>query len=106
MSDPADAIASELEAGISEARMRQRIDRRLAEADVMERELAFFNAGIPLHQPVAELFLSAYDGPLDADAIQSAWYRQVLDQPVPRDVTQRIEARRIAADLRAPLKEK
>jgi hypothetical protein len=66
----------------------------------MERELSLYRAGIPLHQKVGGMFLATYDGPLDdPDAIQAAWF-EATDQPVPADVARRIEARRIAAELR------
>ena len=63
--------------------VREALDREKARAADLEtqaqagaaavKELAFLKAGVPTDNPVAKLFVSGYDGPLEADAIKAGW---------------------------------
>jgi hypothetical protein len=63
--------------------VREALDREKARAAELEaraneaagavRELAFMKAGVPTDNPVAKLYITSYDGPLEADAIKAGW---------------------------------
>jgi hypothetical protein len=92
----AEAIAEALEAGIARAReQRANVER----ADELALRLAAHEAGVPMEHPVAALFLNQYSGPVDADHVAAAWYRQVLDREPPADVAERLAERERDARL-------
>lgn len=56
-------------------------DQALIEAAALRRELAILKAGVPTDLPISELFLKAYDGPEEAEAIKQAAIKYGLLQP-------------------------
>lgn len=56
-----------------------------ARAEAAERKLAFAEAGIPLSDKRAQLFVKGYDGELEADKVKAAWneYFGAPAQPQP-----------------------
>jgi hypothetical protein len=90
VTNTAEAIAETLEAGITRAREhRANVER----ADELALRLAAHEAGVPVEHPIAEMFLRQYSGPADADHLEAAWHRQVLDREPPADVTERLAER-------------
>lgn len=55
-------MAEVLESGLAEARERERIAARAAQADALELRNAAMDAGLPVHEHLVELWLNAYDG--------------------------------------------
>lgn len=58
-----------------------------ARAEAAERKLAFAEAGIPLSDKRAQLFVKGYDGELEADKVKAAWTEYFGDpqpQPTPQ----------------------
>lgn len=49
------------------------MERDAKEARAAKRELAFVKAGIDTDTPLGTLFATAYEGPLDKEAIETAW---------------------------------
>lgn len=56
-------------------------DEALAETAQLRRELAVMRAGVPLDSPIGKLFIKAYDGPDDPDAIKAAAVEYGVLQP-------------------------
>jgi len=66
------------------------------ELNQMQRELAFFKAGIPQDDPRMRYFIKGYDGELDADAIRQAavqaGFLQIQTSPEQAQVQEAIAA--------------
>lgn len=91
MSDSNDQFENEQEeqSGKSPIRARMRemeselrtLREKAAEADKLQRELAFSKAGIPMEAPMAKYFVKAYDGEFTPEAIRKAAEEANLVKP-------------------------
>jgi hypothetical protein len=86
-------------------RADKRANEAATRADAAERELAFFRAGLTaedLSSPVGALFVDAYKGELDAEAVKNAWEAvsgtaSAAEEPPPPadDAAQQMERQRL-----------
>lgn len=97
-----DEVVEQVDKNPVRARMRElesevkALRDKAAEADRLQRELAFSKAGIPLDSPMSKYFVKAYDGEITAEAIRKAAEEVNLVQPQkpsPDDSEQRAWAR-------------
>ena len=82
-----DEVVEQTEKNPVRARMRElesevkALRDKAAEADRLQRELAFSKAGIPLDSPMSKYVVKAYDGEVTAEAIRKAAEEANLIQP-------------------------
>ena len=82
-----DEVVEQTEKNPVRARMRELesevkvLRDKAAEADRLQRELAFSKAGIPLDSPMSKYFVKAYDGEITPEAIRKAAEEASLIQP-------------------------
>jgi uncharacterized protein YigA (DUF484 family) len=82
-----DEVVEQVDKNPVRARMRElesevkALRDKAAEADRLQRELAFSKAGIPLDSPMSKYFVKAYDGEITAEAIRKAAEEVNLVQP-------------------------
>ena len=82
-----DEVVEQTEKNPVRARMRElesevkALRDKAAEAERLQRELAFSKAGIPLDSPMSKYFVKAYDGEVTPEAIRKAAEEASLIQP-------------------------
>ncbi len=59
------------------------MERDAKTARAAQRELAFVKAGIDTDSPLGKMFTAAYEGPLDREAINTAWTAVAPSAPPP-----------------------
>ena len=85
--NPVRARMRELESEVKALR------EKAAEAEKLQRELAFSKAGIPMDSPMSKYFVKGYDGEMTAQAVRQAaieagFLQTAADASVPREVAQ------------------
>lgn len=63
-----------------ETKRRKEAEKQATEGAAARRELAFLRAGVDIESPVGKLFVKAYDGELEAEAIKTQ-YQALVPEP-------------------------